>query len=123
MEPVGTNIQTKRVYDDAQPGDGARYLVDRLWPRGVKKEALQIEAWLKEAAPSTGLRRWYGHDPQKWGEFKQRYFAELDTNPQAWQPLARAAKHGQVTLLYSSREETINNATALKEYLEQHQEV
>lgn len=111
-------IKVKRVYEPAEAGDGVRFLVDRLWPRGIKKERLQIEAWLKDAAPSNDLRHWYGHDPAKWDEFKRRYAAELDANPDAWQPIVEAARRGDVTLLYSTREAARNNAVALREYVE-----
>src|SRR5512142_2585603 len=111
-------IQLKRAYDAANASDGARYLVERLWPRGVKKEDLQVEAWLKDVAPSTELRKWFGHDPEKWDEFKRRYFAELDAHPDAWRPLAERARRGRVTLVYSAHDEQHNNALALKHYLE-----
>jgi uncharacterized protein YeaO (DUF488 family) len=111
-------IQVKRVYDPATHDDGTRFLVDRLWPRGVKKESLQIEQWLKEAAPSDALRHWFAHDPEKWNEFRRRYFAELDGRADAWRPIAEAARRGNVTLLYSARDTTHNNAAALKEYVE-----
>ena len=112
-------IRIKRVYDDADQGDGARYLVERLWPRGMRKEDLRLDGWLKDVAPSPDLRRWFAHDPAKWDEFKRRYFAELDARPDAWQPLAEAARKGDVTLLYSARDTEHNSALALKEYLEQ----
>ena len=92
--------------------------MERLWPRGIKKESLKIDAWLKDVAPSTELRTWFGHDPEKWLEFRRRYFKELDSNPKAWAPIREAAARGRVTLYYSSRDETHNNAVALKEYLE-----
>jgi uncharacterized protein YeaO (DUF488 family) len=92
-------IQIKRVYEKASREDGRRYLVDRMWPRGVKKEALKMDAWLKEVSPSEALRKWFGHDPARWVDFKQRYFAELKQNREAWGPLAQAAREGQVTLL------------------------
>jgi uncharacterized protein YeaO (DUF488 family) len=111
-------IRIKRVYEPIGPQDGERYLVDRLWPRGIKKEKLAITAWLKEAAPSDDLRRWYAHDPDKWDEFCQRYFAELDGKPETWRVLLGDATRGDVTLLFSSKELEINNATALKIYLE-----
>jgi len=82
-------IAVKRVYEPAARGDGARFLVDRMWPRGVKKEALQA-VWLKDAAPSTALRKWFGHDPARWDGFCKRYFAELDANPEAWRPIGDA---------------------------------
>jgi uncharacterized protein YeaO (DUF488 family) len=111
-------IRVKRLYEPAEPADGKRFLVDRLWPRGIKKEALQIEAWWKEVAPSNGLRKWYGHDPKKWGEFKRRYFAELNTNPTGLTELLAAARESDLTLLFSTKEMERNNAAALKEYLE-----
>ena len=112
-------IKIKRVYDPASQDDGQRFLVDRLWPRGIKKEALNIEAWIKEVAPSNDLRRWYGHDPDRWCEFNRRYFDELDAMPGAWQPLLEAARKGDVTLLFSTRELKHNNAESLRAYLEQ----
>ena len=111
-------IHVKRVYEAAAASDGARFLVDRLWPRGVKKESLKLDAWLKDAAPSHDLRRWFGDDAAKWAEFKRRYAAELDANPDAWQPIVEAARRGDVTLLYSKRDEVHNNAVALREYVE-----
>ena len=84
-------IKTKRVYEKAAISDGVRFLVERLWPRGVKKETLKMKAWLKEAAPSPELRKWFAHDPQKWDEFQKRYRAELKSNPEAWHPILDAA--------------------------------
>jgi uncharacterized protein YeaO (DUF488 family) len=110
-------IQIKRVYDPAESADGARFLVDRLWPRGVKKEALAIRAWLKDVAPSNELRSWYHHDPARWDDFRHRYFSELRVNPASWFPLLEAARHGTVTLLYSSHHAELNNAQALKQFL------
>jgi uncharacterized protein YeaO (DUF488 family) len=112
-------IKIKRVYEEVDLAtDGKRFLVDRLWPRGKSKESLQIVAWLKAASPSNELRHWYGHDPAKWEEFQRRYGAELDAVPEAWAPLLEAAREGDITLLYSSKEIQINNAAALKIYLE-----
>lgn len=111
-------LVVKRVYEPAQRSDGARFLVERLWPRGVKKEALQLDGWLKDVAPSDALRRWFGHDPQKWKEFRRRYFTELERTPEAWQLLLEVARHGTVTLLYSARDLKHNNALALKDYLQ-----
>jgi len=111
-------IALKRVYDKTTPEDGICFLVERLWPRGIRKESLQLDAWLKDVAPSTDLRRWFGHDPEKWGEFRRRYFGELDGNSEAWTPIVRAAARRRVTLFYSSRDAEHNNAVALKEYLE-----
>lgn len=110
-------INIRRVYDLAGPDEGTRFLVDRLWPRGLTREALGA-TWLRAVAPSNELRQWYSHDPQKWSEFQQRYALELDSTPQTWQPIVAAAQSGPVTLLYSSKEREINNAVALKAYLE-----
>jgi uncharacterized protein YeaO (DUF488 family) len=111
-------IKTKRVYEPRQRGDGTRFLVERLWPRGIKKEQLHVKAWLKEVAPSDALRRWFNHDPAKWSRFKRRYLAELDKKPEAWATILNAARKGNVTLLYSAHDIEHNNALALKHYLE-----
>lgn len=111
-------IRIKRVYDPAGPRDGRRVLVDRLWPRGIKKEALRLDDWLKEVAPSDSLRKWFAHDSKKWEEFQRRYHAELDRRPGVWRPLLVASGKGTVTLLFSAKDETRNNAVALKSYLE-----
>ena len=111
-------IRIKRVYDPPAPEDGIRFLVDGLWPRGVKKEALPMQAWLKEAAPSRELRRWFGHDPNRWPEFLRRYHQELKNKPEAVQPIWEAARHDNVTLLYSARDTKHNNAVALLGYLQ-----
>lgn len=110
-------LRIKRAYEAASPEDGSRFLVDRLWPRGVRKEALAITAWLKEAAPSAKLRRWFGHDPERWEEFRRRYLAELESNPAVLQPLRDALSHGVVTLVYSARDEARNQAVVLREHL------
>ncbi len=110
-------IGVKRVYEPSVPDDGTRFLVERLWPRGMKKESLHMEAWLKDVAPADSLRRWFGHDPEKWNEFQDRYFAELDGKPEAIRPIVEAAGRGNVTLLYSAHDTEHNNAVALKEYL------
>ena len=110
-------IGVKRVYDPFVPDDGTRFLVERLWPRGMKKESLHMEAWLKDVAPADSLRRWFGHDPEKCNEFQDRYFAELDGLPEAIWPIVEAAGRGNVTLLYSAHDTEHNNAVALKEYL------
>ncbi|HNS52768.1 MAG TPA: DUF488 family protein [Anaerolineae bacterium] len=112
-------IRVKPVYEPAEAQDGLRFLVDRLWPRGLRKELLQLENWLREAAPSDQLRHWYGHEPTRWPEFQKRYADELDSRPEAWVPLLEAARSGDITLLYSSKTKDINNAVALKAYLEQ----
>ena len=111
-------IRLKRVYDPAASADGTRFLVERLWPRGVKKRDLHVTAWLKDVAPSTELRRWFGHDPKKWSEFRRRYFHELSANVDALAPIINAHRHGPVTLVYSSHDTEHNNAVALKEYVE-----
>lgn len=110
------DIRVKRVYEPAAPADGFRVLVDRVWPRGVKKEELEADLWLKEVAPSTALRKWFGHDPARWEEFKRRYFAELDEKPDVVGRITGGAK-GRVTLLFSARDEEHNQAVALREYL------
>lgn len=110
-------IHIKRVYDPQSPSDGLRFLVDRLYPRGVKKDTLHIEAWLKDSAPSGALRTWFGHNDSRWDEFCKRYFAELDAHPEAWRPLLEAAQAGNITLLFSARDLEHNNAVALKLYL------
>jgi uncharacterized protein YeaO (DUF488 family) len=115
-------IKLKRVYEPAEPGDGTRVLVERLWPRGVRRSTLQLDAWLKDAAPSDALRRWFNHDPAKWAAFQKRYAAELDANTAAWQPLVQAAQRGTVTLLFSARDLDHNNALALKTYVERRKE-
>ncbi len=111
-------LALKRAYEAAAPEDGVRFLVERLWPRGIKKTDLRIDAWIREVAPSDALRRWFAHDPGKWLEFRQRYFAELDRLSEAWEPIRNAASHSRVTLVYSARDTEHNNAAALKEYLE-----
>ncbi len=112
-------IHLKRAYDEPEKGDGRRFLVDRLWPRGVKKEALALDEWCKAVAPSNDLRRWFGHDPQKWPEFQKRYRTELDANPESWQPLLTAVNAGDITLIYAARDSEHNNAVVLKAYLEE----
>ena len=111
-------IKLKRVYDSASKDDGIRFLVERLWPRGVKKTALRLDAWLKDVAPSTGLRQWFSHDPAKWTEFQRRYRRELDATPEALEPILKAARRGRVTLVYSSHDAEHNNAVVLKAYAE-----
>lgn len=113
-------IAIKRAYDPAQRGDGLRILVDRLWPRGVSKETLNADMWLKEVAPSDKLRKWFAHDPARWQEFERRYRAELHENPEAWQPIANLAKHGNVTLLYAAKDTEHNNSVVLMRFLQDH---
>ncbi len=114
----GMTIQTKRVYEPTVVEDGTRFLVDRLWPRGLKKAALRLDGWLKDVAPSNELRGWFGHNPARWTEFRRRYFAELDRHPEVAQPILDAVKRGPATLLFSARDAEHNNAVALREYLE-----
>ena len=111
-------IRIKRVYEEPEESDGRRILVDRLWARGLSKEKAKVDVWVKEIAPSTDLRRWYGHDPSKWTEFKSRYAAELETIPGQVEEILGEIQAGIVTFLYSSKEEQLNNAVALKEYIE-----
>ena len=112
-------IRVKRAHEEPSPGDGYRILVDRLWPRGLSKERLQVKLWNKEIAPSHELRRWFGHDPQKWREFKKRYFVELDANPGAIETLLPVLRsESVVTFVFGSKEEKFNNAVALQIYFE-----
>ena len=110
-------IRIKRAYEDVARGDGRRILVERLWPRGMKKEELQLHAWIKEVAPSTQLRKWFGHRPERWREFRRRYKNELRANADAWLPILDASKRGTVTLLYSAHDLEHNGAVVLREYL------
>jgi uncharacterized protein YeaO (DUF488 family) len=111
-------IKLKRVYEAPEPDDGFRILVDRLWPRGLSKNSARIDFWLKEAAPSTELRKWFDHDPSKWTEFRARYFCELDSNSQAIDQLKEHLRHGMVTLVFGAKDHEHNDAVALKKYLE-----
>ena len=111
-------LQLKRVYDEPTGQDGTRFLVERLWPRGVSKSTLADAEWLKEVAPSSELREWFHHDPKRWNEFRRRYFAELKHHKDALSPILEAVHNGTVTLLYSSHDTEHNNAVALSEFLE-----
>jgi uncharacterized protein YeaO (DUF488 family) len=111
-------VNLKRAYEKPSPQDGFRVLVERLWPRGLKKEALALDLWLKDIAPSTELRKWFGHDPARWQEFCRRFWAELADRPAAVQLLRQKVQAGPVTLVYGSRDEEHNAAVALKEFLE-----
>ncbi len=111
-------ITLSRVYD-RERRLGRAFLVERLWPRGVRREELQSVTWLREVAPSTELRRWFAHAPQRWGEFRRRYAAELDVRSESWQPIVDALTAGDVTLVYSARDRDHNNAVALRDYLRQ----
>ncbi len=112
-------IRLKRAWDNVAEDDGARYLVDRLWPRGVKKDDLAIAGWLKDVAPSNELRRWFHGEDRSWDEFRRRYAREIDAHPEALAPLLDAARAGNVTLVYAGRDRDRNNATVLREILEQ----
>lgn len=109
-------IELQRVYEHHRT-HGTRFLVERLWPRGIKKESLHFSDWLKEAAPSDSLRRWFQHDVAKWAEFKRRYRSELEAHPDAWAPIMAAARAGNVVLLYSSHDTEHNNAVVLRDYV------
>ena len=111
-------IFLKRVYEKPSAEDGKRILVERLWPRGLKKEDARIDEWIKDVAPSTELRKWYSHDPAKWAEFKKSYLKELETKKDVVLRLAKESKDGKVTFVFGSKEEKLNNAAALKEYIE-----
>ena len=110
-------IRIKRTYDPPARSDGRRVLVERLWPRGMKKKSLAADAWMKEVAPSTELRKWFDHRVERWEEFRRRYRSELDDNPAAWEPIAEAAKAGSLTLLYSAHDTEHNGAAVLRDYL------
>ena len=111
-------LKLKRAYDPVSRGDGMRILVERLWPRGLSKSKLRLDAWLKEVGPTTRLRRWFSHDPDKWVQFRARYLRQLDSRPESWRPILSPARRRTVTLVYSSHDEERNNAVALKEYLQ-----
>jgi len=111
------NIQIRRAYDPPARSDGYRVLVDRVWPRGVSKDELDLDEWRKEIAPSTQLRKWFGHDPERWKEFQERYFAELEGKQDSVQELVKRARHGRITLVYGARDPDHNQAVALTTYL------
>jgi len=112
------NIRVKRVYKKSSAEDGKRILVDRLWPRGLSKEKMHIDDWCKDISPSTDLRKWYNHDPDKWEEFKIRYFSELESNQKQVKEFYQSLGNSKVTFLFSSKEPNLNNAYALKEFIE-----
>lgn len=114
------DIQIKRAYEPADPADGYRVLVDRLWPRGRTKEQVACDLWLKEIAPTTDLRKWFNHDHAKWAEFQQRYRSELSTNPEDVQELQDIAAKGRLTLLYGAHDSECNQAVVLRDYLLSH---
>jgi len=114
---AGMNLKLKRVYEPFDKNDGTRILVDRLWPRGMTKAKAGVDIWLKELAPSAELRKWFGHDPDKWTEFKKRYRAELEENDEQLVRLREEIKKGAVTLLYGAKDEEHNDAVVLAEFL------
>ena len=114
---VAENIRLKRAYDSASPGDGARILIDRLWPRGVRKADAAIDVWAKDIAPSTALRRWFGHDPARWHEFRRRYSEEIHRRRNRLDELRTLAQRGRITLVFAARDEAHNDAVVLREIL------
>jgi uncharacterized protein YeaO (DUF488 family) len=110
-------IRIRRVYDEPVKDGGSRFLVDRIWPRGIRKQDLHLDAWLKDVAPSDELRHWFGHDPTQWAGFRRRYERELNANPSAWRPILVAAREGPVTLLFGARDEEHNQAVVLRDNL------
>jgi uncharacterized protein YeaO (DUF488 family) len=115
---MAIRIKIKRIYDPPGAEDGFRILVDRLWPRGLSKEKAKVDLWLREISPSNELRKWYGHDPDKWTEFKKKYLEEIEEKKEEFDLLRKKAREGTVTFLFSSKEEELNNAAALKEFVE-----
>ena len=111
-------LVVKRIYEAAEGSDGRRILIDRLWPRGMSKARARVDFWAKDVAPSHELRRWYDHEPSRWDEFRSRYFTELDANPEGVKHLREQLGEGAATILFGSKETRLNNATALKQYLE-----
>ncbi len=111
-------FKLKRAYDPPAKGDGMRVLVDRVWPRGLSKDGLKLDAWWKDIAPSAGLRKWFDHEPAKWDAFRERYFRELDRQAEAIETLLASCRDGTVTLIFGAKETRYNNAVALKAYLE-----
>jgi uncharacterized protein YeaO (DUF488 family) len=114
---VAENIRLKRAYDSASPGDGARILIDRLWPRGVRKSDAAIDVWAKDIAPSTALRTWFGHDPARWHEFRRRYSEEIHRRRHQLDELRTLAQKGRITLVFAARDEAHNDAVVLREIL------
>lgn len=111
-------IRVKRAHEAPATSDGQRVLVDRMWPRGLSKDKLQLDDWVKDVAPSSELRKWFGHDPEKWAGFKERYFAELDARPEAVATLRERLDRGRLTLVFGAKDTEHNNAVALKAYLQ-----
>ena len=114
---MAADLAVKRIYEPVSSDDGQRILVDRIWPRGVSKQKAALELWLKDIAPSTDLRKWFGHDPARWSEFRRRYHAELDANPEPVAQLRSLLRSGRVTLLYGAQDAVHNQAQALADYL------
>lgn len=114
-------IHVKRAYEAPADGDGCRILVDGIWPRGVSKDELRADLWARDVAPSSGLRQWFGHDADKWDEFRERYFDELRANPEAVEEIRERLQRGPVTLLFGARDEEHNQAVALKAFLDREQ--
>lgn len=112
-------FRIKRVYEAPSDEDGLRFLVDRLWPRGIQKSTLSFTQWMREVAPSPSLRKWFGHEAAKWTEFRRRYRSELDSHPETWLPLLAAIQKDNVTLLFAARDPKLNQAVVLKEFLEE----
>ena len=110
-------IKVKRVYEKPTRTDGCRLLVDRIWPRGLNTNDLALNDWLKDVAPSDRLRKWFGHDPRKWNEFRHHYFEELRARVDSWAPIVKRARKSNVTLLYGARDPEHNNAAALRDFL------
>lgn len=118
-EEAAMDIRVKRAYEKPAKSDGVRVLVDRLWPRGIRKDEAGLDAWMKEIAPSNELRKWFNHDPGRWEEFEARYHRELEEHADLVGRLAALARKGRLTLVYGARDEERNNAAALKTYLEE----
>lgn len=114
------SVKIKRVYEPADKADGKRILIDRLWPRGLTKEKAKVDLWLKDIAPTSELRSWFKHDPEKWSEFQLKYRAEIESNTEVLKRLKTELEAGQTTLVYSARDEHHNDAVVLKTYLEEH---
>jgi len=113
----GDDVKLKRAYEPASHADGARVLIDRLWPRGVKKTDAKVDEWMKDIAPSTELRKWFGHDPTRWKEFQDRYAAEVRQHPEQLQRLRALAREGTLTLIYSAHDEAHNNAVVVRDLI------
>lgn len=120
MITVNTMIKLRRIYDPEEPDEGYRVLVDRLWPRGISRADASWNEWMKEIAPGNELRKWYNHDPSRWESFREKYKQELSSRHDLLLRLLQLERdHGTLTLLYSSREQSLNNAVALREFLQQ----